>query len=153
MGVAQSKKVLFLGILSPFRYISRFLYYHIRLFSYLPAFPIILYFRFKRTIIGLFFYAIVSRNQMWRRAINKFFAFGMESSPAKVVSKLSQPLSPSSEKRYLILLHPHGILADGLHAARMKNPHEFDDDNINTFGIENLNLHFCFGDAVQYVPL
>jgi len=96
-------------------------------------------------------YCLVCRTDAWRSSVHQLFKFGLEGSPAKFESKLTSPLKPASQKRYMVAIHPHSLLCDGWHLSIAKNPGSFEAQN-DTVGVPNLKAHLCFSPVIQYVP-
>lgn len=108
--------------------------------------------RFPRGRALLVFYAAVRRSNIWRSSVHRLFKFGLDGSPAQLENRLTSPLKPASEKRYMVSMHPHGILLDGWHIVIAKNPDAFLPESNNLCGIQNFKMFLAFSPVIQYVP-
>jgi len=108
--------------------------------------------KYPRGRLFLLFYCMVRRSNMWRSFVHQSFRYGVKDTPARLESRLTLPLKPPSEKRYLICIHPHGLLVDGWHNLIAKEPQSFWPDSSSIGGIANLKPFLCFSPVIQYVP-
>lgn len=100
----------------------------------------------------LLFYILATRSDAWRTFVHKLFRHGVKDSPARLENRLTTALKPPSEKRYMICIHPHGLLCDGWHIVVAKDPKSFLPDSSSLGGIPNLKPFLCFSPVIQYVP-
>jgi len=128
----------------------KFIFHNIRLYGWVPAVGAMLRYRHGRVLVLL--YALARKSDAWRSFAHHLFRYGVKDSPARIQSALTAPLKPPSEKRYLVCIHPHGLLCDGWHIAVAKEPDAFR-PNVNTLGgIDNFKPFLCFSPVIQYVP-
>jgi len=128
---------------------ARFVFHHVRLYGWIPVGVAMLRSPQKRWFLAL--YALTRKTETWRSCVHKFFSYGLRNSPARLENKLSVPLKPPSEKRYLCCIHPHGLLCDGWHCLIGKDPDSFKPDNA-VGGVPNFKPFLCFSPVIQYVP-
>lgn len=128
----------------------KFIFHNTRLYGWVPAGVTMARYRYGR--LTLLFYCMVRRTNAWRSLVHQLFKYGMKDSPASFRSELTAPLKPPSEKRYMIALHPHGLLCDGWHMIVAKAPESFLPDYHKFMGVDNLNPFLCFSPVIKYVP-
>lgn len=129
---------------------ARFIFHQCRLYGWVPTTALMLKYRSGR--LFALFYVLARKSNMWRSFVHQLFKHGVKDSPARLESRLTAPLKPASEKRYMICIHPHGVLCDGWHIVVAKNPSAFLPDNNNFCGVENFKPFLCFSPVIQYVP-
>lgn len=126
------------------------IFHNTRLYGWVPAGVAMARYRYGRAL--LLFYCMVRRTNSWRSFVHHLFKYGMKDSPARLHSALTAPLKPASEKRYMVAIHPHGLLCDGWHMVVAKAPDGFLPNQPHFMGVENLNPFLCFSPVIQYVP-
>jgi len=130
--------------------VVRFGFHATRLYGWLPGTLWLLRYQYGRLFV--LFYTLARRSSAWRSFVHHLFQYGVKDSPACLKSRMSAPLKPASEKRYMICVHPHGLLCDGWHIVIAKEPTAFLPDHADLGGIANLKPFLCFSPLIQYVP-
>jgi len=100
----------------------------------------------------LIFVFMLRYTKIWRESLHKLYKHGVKNSPSRFVSRLTSPLKPASEKRYLICAHPHGLLVDGWHIAIAKSPNDFAPETHTLGGIPNMKPYLCASPIIRHVP-
>lgn len=131
-------------------FVARFVFHQTRLYGFVPA--MVMMARNKAGRAVLVMYALVRKTDVWRNLVHQWFAHGLKDSPAHIVNRISVPLKPPTEQRYLICIHPHGLLCDGYHMAVAKEPDAFRPDSNSLGGIVNLKPFLAFSPVIQYIP-
>lgn len=102
-----------------------FAFHSTRLFGYLGALPPLLFMAPRSTLLSLAAYAVVHRAAWWQRGVHRVFGYGA-SRRHRIVNEV-QHLYPA-DKRYLVALHPHGILCDAWHSIIARHEDSFAED-------------------------
>jgi len=131
-------------------FVVRFVFHHTRLYGWVPTAAWMLTNNPGR--LFLMFYGLVRRSTQWRSFIHNLSKHGVKDSPSRVESRLTVPLKPASEKRYMHSIHPHGLLVDGWHIVIANDPGCFSPERSDIGGIPNFKLFLCFSPVIQYVP-
>jgi len=132
-------------------FLIKFIFHNTRLYGWLPFTAAMLRYRNGRLMVLL--YALARKSDVWRTFVHNVFRYGMRNSPARMHSDLTAPLEPASKTRYMITLHPHGLLCDGYHAVVAKEgPDAFKAGTHSLGGISNFKPFLCFSPVIQYVP-
>lgn len=133
-------------------FLAKFIFHNTRLYGWVPATAAMLSCQAGRAFV--LFYMLARKSNAWRSSVHNLFRFASKDSPARLVSELTTPLKPPSEKRYMITIHPHGLLCDGYHISVAKDgPDAFKTDNDSLGGVgPNFKPFLCFSPVIQYVP-
>mmetsp|Transcript_70176 Transcript_70176/g.177954 ORF Transcript_70176/g.177954 Transcript_70176/m.177954 type:complete len:395 (+) Transcript_70176:128-1312(+) len=120
-----------------------------RLFGWAYVLPILLVKRPLRTLLGLAAYGAIHRQRWWQVAIHTLLGYG--------ASRRHKVVSPSrylidDNKRYLVCLHPHSILADGWHSLTARAIESFEDGGNGPPGLGR-KVALCFAPVIQHVPV
>mmetsp|Transcript_289 Transcript_289/g.625 ORF Transcript_289/g.625 Transcript_289/m.625 type:complete len:415 (-) Transcript_289:335-1579(-) len=120
-----------------------------RLFSYLYVLPVALVAKPAATAAGLLAYAAIHRQPWWQRALHRALGYGA-SRRHKIVSLAQDAIS--KDKRYLWVIHPHSILADGWHSIIARNIEAFSDKGNGPPCIHR-KIALCFAPVISHVPV
>jgi hypothetical protein len=102
---------LFTKCARPFIY---FVFHHVRLFGWIPASMVSAVMAPRKTALAAAIYAAVHRTAWWQDAVHRTMSVGA-SRRSSIISPHKDLYDP--EKRYLLSIHPHGILLDGIHSS------------------------------------
>ena len=86
-----------------------FLFHHMRLFAWIPVLLASLRRAPTKTLSTMGFYGLVHRQLWWQRIVHLVFNVG-SNNKSKIVTPHKDQYDPS--KKYLICVHPHGMLLD-----------------------------------------
>lgn len=131
------------------RSIMYFVFHHVRLFGWLPAGILGLFFSpYKTAALGAG-YALVHRQRWWQVLVHKSFGYG--------ASKRCRLINPykhlyNQDQKYLICIHPHCILLDGIHSAVAYQPEMFDGTPGVGHPTEVRSAALCFAPIIKHVP-
>lgn len=124
-------------------------FHSMRLFGWLYVLPVAAVKRPLRTLAAVTAYGIVHRQRWWQLAVHRLLGYGA-SRRHKIVNPSLDLIDPN--KRYLISLHPHSILADGWHSLIARNENSFDDKGNGPPGLGR-KASLCFAPIIQHVPV
>jgi hypothetical protein len=95
-----------------------FLFHHLRLFGWLPASAVAAAAFPKHTLGVAALYAALHRQRWWQQGLHAALGYGA-SYRSKVISPYKGEYD--RDKKYLLCIHPHGMLVDGFHNFVAKN--------------------------------
>merc|ERR1712217_809340 len=101
--------------------------------------------RYRRGRFLLLLHCLGRKSNTWRSFVHQFFRYGVKDSPARFENAMSAPLKPPSEKRYILAIHPHGLLCDGWHIVVAKQqPDTFKPETSDFCGVTHFKPFLCF---------
>jgi hypothetical protein len=129
-----------------------FIFHHFRLFGWIPATALAAVMAPRKTALAAAVYAAVHRQPWWQDAVHRALSVG-SSRRSVITSPHKSEYDP--DKRYLLSIHPHGILLDGIHSSVARhgsggwfagNPGVSHPTGVNSSAL-------CFAPIIQHVPV